>query len=171
MEWREIPGFPGYLASDAGLIRSLPRKGSRNRVLEPHTRYMRGKPVCQLITVCVNGKPRTMRVHRLVLMAFVGPCPPKHEGCHNNGDPTDNRLSNLRWDTHAANLADAAKHGTKTAPPIFVGENHANSKLTLAKVNEIRAEPAYHGILVDLGRKYGVSHQTIRRVRHGVCWR
>jgi hypothetical protein len=31
--------------------------------------------------------------------------------CHNDGDPTNDHLDNLRWDTHAANMQDAADHG------------------------------------------------------------
>jgi hypothetical protein len=45
-------------------------------------------------------------------MGFVGPAPEGMEGCHYNGDPTDNRLENLRWDTRKANVADAIRHGT-----------------------------------------------------------
>jgi hypothetical protein len=32
------------------------------------------------------------------------------ETCHNNGNPADNRLENLRWDTHVANEADKRLH-------------------------------------------------------------
>lgn len=51
-------------------------------------------------------------VHRLVLEAFAGPCPEGFEACHNNGDRTDNRLSNLRWDSKESNRADMKNHGT-----------------------------------------------------------
>lgn len=30
--------------------------------------------------------------------------------CHNDGDPTNDHLDNLRWDTHAANMRDLTKH-------------------------------------------------------------
>jgi len=49
---------------------------------------------------------KTFRVHRLVLEAFVGPCPHGCEACHRNNDPSDNRIENLRWDTKQSNLAD-----------------------------------------------------------------
>lgn len=52
------------------------------------------------------------KVHRLVLEAFVGPCPGGCVGCHGNGDTTDNRLVNLRWDTPGANNRDKREHGT-----------------------------------------------------------
>lgn len=47
-----------------------------------------------------------------MLTAFVGPCPDGMEGCHNDGDPHNNRLDNLRWDTRANNARDAIRHGT-----------------------------------------------------------
>lgn len=63
-----------------------------------------------MIKLVHRGKFRL--VHRLVLEAFVGPCPAGMEGCHNNGCPSDNRLQNLRWDTRLANNADKIRHGT-----------------------------------------------------------
>lgn len=67
-----------------------------------------------------DGRKSTPRVHRAVLETFVGPCPPGMEACHNNGDRTDNRLENLRWDTHQANERDKVNHGTN-------GRSHLNS--------------------------------------------
>ena len=43
-----------------------------------------------------DGNAKMEKVHRLVLEAFVGPNPPGLECCHNNGDPSDNRVENLR---------------------------------------------------------------------------
>jgi len=56
------------------------------------------------------------RVHRLVLEAFIGPAPKGTICCHNDGDPTNNRLENLRWDTHSSNTRDAIRHGTYVPP-------------------------------------------------------
>jgi hypothetical protein len=58
----------------------------------------------------VNQKRYTFLIHRLVLEAFVGKRPEKMDGCHNNGDKTDNRLVNLRWDTRRNNNLDAVLH-------------------------------------------------------------
>lgn len=54
----------------------------------------------------------SIQLHRVVLDAFIGPRPKGMEACHANGDPTDNRLVNLRWDTRSANAADSVRHGT-----------------------------------------------------------
>lgn len=52
-----------------------------------------------------------MKAHQLVALTFIGP--PPFEGaevCHKDGFHHNNHYSNLRWDTHAANMIDASKH-------------------------------------------------------------
>jgi len=118
VEWRDIPGWEGwYQVSNTGLVRSVDRtitsrrgytyvcKGSI-RKLVPCSKY--GHLSVQLRR---NGAVLGMSVHRAVLAAFVGPCPPGMECCHNDGDPTNNHVSNLRWDTSAANSRDKIRHG------------------------------------------------------------
>ncbi|QZT61237.1 NUMOD4 motif-containing HNH endonuclease [Mycolicibacterium austroafricanum] len=115
-EWRPIPGFEGYYeASRIGRVRSLSRVVTRTnhssmalkgRILKPHIRKNNGYYVVGLSR---NGKPRNYYVHRLVLMAFRGLPEPGQEGCHENDIRTDNRLENLRWDTHLENVHDAIK--------------------------------------------------------------
>lgn len=85
------------------------------------------------MTLSFDGVTKRFRVSVLILTVFVGPCPPGLECCHENGDEKDDRLDNLRWDTHSANLMDRRKHGT--AP---VGSKHFRAKLTEADVVEMR---------------------------------
>lgn len=59
--------------------------------------------------VFVQG--RSLRVHRLVLTVFVGPCPPGMQTRHLDGDPGNNHLGNLRWGTPAENNRDTLRHG------------------------------------------------------------
>lgn len=64
-------------------------------------------------TVCLrDGKrKRQVRIHILVLEAWVGPRPPGTEGLHRNDVKTDARLDNLRWGTRLQNVADAERNG------------------------------------------------------------
>jgi hypothetical protein len=96
-----------YEVSDFGRVRSLPRKGGNNRlyggrVLTPFVR----KDGHIEVPLHRPGRRHMRAVHRLVLTAFIGPPPAGYEGCHNNGQAADCTLGNLRWDTHAANMAD-----------------------------------------------------------------
>ena len=98
-----VPGFSRYEASDAGEIR---RAGS----LRPIKQRLndRGRPV--LMVTDDQGRPRQVYVHRLVALAFHGEAEDGLEVCHGNGVRTDNRASNLRWDTHAENMRDKKRH-------------------------------------------------------------
>lgn len=114
--WRPIPGYEGsYEVSDQGRVRSLDRY-----------RTAGGSPYLtkgQILAATLSGhyysvklrapgqKGQTRRVHILVALAFLGPRPEGMDTCHNNGDKSDNRLSNLRYDSHAANAADMVAHG------------------------------------------------------------
>ncbi len=61
-----------------------------------------------------NGRWKGMlKVHWVVMLAFVGPCPKGLIVCHNDGDKTNNRLSNLRYDTQRSNALDRTKHQLK----------------------------------------------------------
>lgn len=122
-EWRPVVGWEGcYEVSDLGNVRSVDRYRTHVCRDGKHTLSLRrGKPLKQnvakrgyrvvaLYNPPVRGKGR--QVHRLVLEAFVGPCPPGMEACHCNGISDDNRLVNLRWDTRSNNNLDTVLHGT-----------------------------------------------------------
>lgn len=112
-KWEEIPGYEGfYEVSDQGRVRSLDRMNSRGhrikgKLLSPgrgHRGYLQ-------VNLCKGGKREHTHVHRLVLQAFIGPCPDGMEACHYNDIPDDNRLENLRWDARSANSHDAIRNG------------------------------------------------------------
>jgi hypothetical protein len=120
-EWRAVPGYEGhYEVSDQGRVRSLRLRGrgkhgwydrprSEPFVMHPDT-TPDGYRVVELRGQ--NLKPRRWRINRLVLMAFVGPCPAGHQSAHENGRRDDNRRENLSWKTMSANNQDKWRHGT-----------------------------------------------------------
>lgn len=110
-------GYEGqFEVSDHGRVRSLDR---RVPCAGGKTRMIRGQLLRPVVTdsghlvVTLPGRPRRKtRIHRLVLTAFVRPPQPGEEGCHDpDPDPTNNHLSNLRWDTRAENNRDTVRHG------------------------------------------------------------
>jgi hypothetical protein len=113
-----------------------------------------------------GGKTRTRYVHNLILEAFVGPCPPGMECCHHDGDPTNNRLSNLRWGTRLENMDDQARHGV-----LIKGERVYGAKLTETDVREIRALYACGHDNVELAACYGVTRCNITAIVRRKSWK
>ena len=64
--------------------------------------------------VTLLGRPR-YQVHRLVLAAFVGPCPVGYQCAHLNNVRDDNRVENLAWVTPKENISHKWLHGTMPA--------------------------------------------------------
>jgi len=158
--FKDIKGFPGYKVGDNGTVWS--NKHGRWKELK---RARQGR----YLVVCLrhNGLQRTMGVHRIVLEAFVGPCPAGLQGCHNNGDAHDNRLENLRWDTPKNNTADQVKHGTMVR-----GSRQGQAKLIESTVKEIRAKYAAGGVgHRQLAVQYGVGRSTMLAVVNKTSWK
>lgn len=115
--WRAIPGLEGYYeVSDRGNVRSLARvvvykTGAKRwhpgRVLAQRT----NEDGYRMVALYRNTKRYTRLVHRVVLEAFVGPCPPGMETRHLNNDPADNRLENITWGTPSENNLDTVRAG------------------------------------------------------------
>jgi hypothetical protein len=110
-----------------------------------------------------SEKKVLFRVHRLVLVAFVGPCPEGHEACHNNGIRHDNRLENLRWGTPAENREDAYKHNH--------GRPYTWTKLTFSDACEIRRLRSTGVSYADLSKKFGISTDHVGNIVLGKRWK
>jgi hypothetical protein len=111
-----------------------------------------------------TGRRKYVRVHRLVLLTFVGSAPFGTVACHYNGDPSDNRLENLRYDTYKNNSLDTIRHGRARGWD-SAGENNGRSRLTESDVIVIRTDYA-SGLYLqrELAAKYGVQQSCISKV-------
>lgn len=169
--WLPIPGYEGsYEVSDHGRVRSLDRVAvaldgrhisiwGREMALCPGGNTETAMRWC--VTLYRNGHGSNHLVHQLVLTAFVGPRPPGMLGCHNDGDGLNNVLSNLRWDTPAANMADMIEHGTNRS----IRQTHCLRGHLLAGPN-VRIRDGHHRRCVACSR--GDSRVRDYRKRHGV---
>lgn len=128
--WLPVVGHEGsYEVSDRGGVRSIERLVARSNgtsqwqsSVSLRQRLRRGGYL--RVELRNDGRRRDVGVHRLVLEAFVGPCPPEQECCHGPGGPADNRLENLRWDTKSANSQDRISAGTDVFTRKFGERTH-----------------------------------------------
>lgn len=170
MEVRYSPldaaGFPGYRAGSDGSIwkNGSPVEGAYAWINCKKT-FTGSKEVINVRGV--DGKRHVVAVHKLILLAFVGPCPSGMECCHYDGNPANNQLDNLRWDTPKGNQADKKRHGTSNE-----GERNPSAKLIEAQVREIRASYAAGGVsMSDLCRTYGITLGTVCPLINRKTWK
>jgi len=104
--YRTIKDFPLYEVSNYGNVRSWNTRGRKSDY--PHVMKTqlgrKGVTRYKQLVLSKNNIKYSKKPHVLVLLAFVGPKPDGMEGCHTDGDSMNNRLENLRWDTHTNNM-------------------------------------------------------------------
>lgn len=155
--WADVEGHPGYYVSSWGNVRG-PRV-----VLK--TGDLRGYK-----TVCLWSSEKNLktsaRVHRLVALAFIGPAPfIGAEVAHNDGNRSNNRVSNLRWASALENQADRIRHETK-----IQGSEVFGAKLDEAAIPHIRERIKNGERYPSIARDYGVSISTISLIKLQRTW-
>ena len=165
--FKDVVGYEGYyMVSNMGNVKSMERtvatwRGTRMvraRLLKPGIR-----PDSRLLVVLhVGGKDRTCLIHHLVAAAFIGPRPQGMQVCHNDGNPTNNAASNLRYDTPKGNHADKLLHGTSNR-----GTRNGSNKLTEAQVLAIRADTRSG---TTVAAEYGITHYNVYLIRRRKIW-
>ena len=175
-EWRPVVGWEGlYEVSSEGCVQSLGRVVTV--VGHPRTPVRRIPPRVLkpwiashgYFTVCLGGRRskggQHALVHRLVCLAFHGPCPEGHEVCHGPGGKLDNRAENLSWGTKSQNLRDdRIRDGT-----LIEGSKHYNARLSDEDVVCIwgmrdQSSP-------NVASQFGVSARTIRDIWNRITWK
>lgn len=170
VEYRELVGFPGYrVGSDGSLWTNLVRSGYGKWRSGSEWRR-KATSVCNsgyaFASLYVNGKRCNLLIHRLVLEAFVSPCPDGMEACHADGDRLNNTLKNLRWGTCVENCSDRARHGNTCS-----GEKNAQAIVTEAEVVEIRTLLQQGVCQTEIAKKYRVHKTTISLIAARKTWK
>ena len=112
--WKPIPGWEDlYEVSDHGKVRSLDRITSHGRRVKGKNLRLHRNPFGHVeVSLYRAGRRKLARVHRLMLEAFVGPCPEGMKARHLDDVPYNNILSNLKWGTSSENQYDSVRNGT-----------------------------------------------------------
>lgn len=170
--WKDIPGYEGlYQASTEGRVKNI----KRNSILRPS--YKKEKTVnnhkilpYRSLNLYKDGKIKHWFVHRLVLLTFEGPIPPNCQVVmHNDDDPSNNALLNLKYGTHSENSLEAYRK--KRSKPQGVREGmkrHAElKKRKLIVVNSATNEETHFGSLREGARFLNIPSGCIVNIMKG----
>ncbi len=171
--WRVIPSYSKYMASDLGRIKTFNWKNKGiERVMKPaldSCGYLR--------TMLLNdeGKYDTIKVHRIIAKTFIPNPENKETVNHKNSIKSDNRVHNLEWATRSENI----KHAYKNDRMSNKGEMNPVATLTDEQVIEIRKNYVYgrkcrrkgEETKKDIAARYGVGVHVIKQVVLGETWK
>ena len=163
MQWKKSDLFPNYEISEFGDVRRCEPDKFGNLVGYQMTSCL--KAGYRRFALNRDKKQYHVKASRLVAEAFIGPKP--FEGacvCHNDGKKENDHFSNLRWDTHAGNMADKAVHGTGRNIP-------GPAKLVKDQVIEIKKLLSVGYTRRDLATRFDISYHAIRYIDLGKCWK
>lgn len=160
-KFKTIPGHKDYQVSNLGRVKSFKHsKDGRLMKINVTGREYLG------VQLYVNGKRKTCKVHRLVMLTFVGESDLQVN--HKNGNKTDNRLSNLEYCTPGENLQHAYLYNLKDG---LVGIKNHQSKLTEEDVKKIDCL-LNEGVLTqkEISTKFNISRSVVASIKNGVSW-
>jgi len=157
--WLPVPEFEDvYEVSNHGRVRNIATghvlRAAKNRGYHH-------------VALCRGGEHRTTYIHVLVLRAFCG-APPfaGAYACHNDGNPGNNHLTNLRWGTAKDNARDRARHGNQ---PFGTGVRRA--KLNEQAVRDMREAYRNGKSTWALAKELGLSTHTTWCAVTGKTWK
>lgn len=175
MKWKWVVGYKGYYkVSDTGEVKAVARtiRYRDGRTYHYPERVLTKSKGNYFGHVCANlsrgRKTERVFIHKLVLEAFVGPCPTGHQARHYpDPNPANNKLSNLSWATPKKNQADREEHGTTCR-----GERCYNAILTEEDVQKIRSIREEKKLSYEkIGRMFGVNYVTVHDIVKRRRWK
>lgn len=163
-EYRVVPGHERYRVSTSGTVQSFAKGEWRDLKLSPNRA---GYPCVSLST---PDGPKAIRVHTLVLIAFVGPRPEGMVCRHLNDNPADNRLENLAWGTYSENSRDSVRNfkegkvkrrGQPKMPRPFFREQRGTWCVQIGKKQ--------HNLGADKAQAFAEYHRLMNSAGHAVA--
>ena len=159
----KLINFPDYEVSNLGRVRVV----TENNCPTSHV----GKIIKHVIIkgyhiVCAysrTGRRYSVRVHRLVAHAFLGPCPKGKQVNHKDGIKSHNSVDNLEYVSSKENIRHAWKLGLAN----YSGVNNMNSSLTeedvilIKKLLNRKIPPSYKSI----ANQFGITEYVVKGIK------
>lgn len=153
--WKDVPGYEGlYQVSNLGEVRSLPRyeKDKNNKLYKRKGVILKQSKTTTgywKVELCKNGTRKSLKVHRLVALAFIVNTFNKPFINHKDGNPLNNIVDNLEWCTQSENIQHA--HDTGLI-------NNFQNKLDH---NEVIREYLNNSKTEEICRKFNISKTVL----------
>ena len=108
--YKDIPGWPGYQVSVRGNVRSLAGIDTRGHKRKEKQLKPNNTHGYRQVKLTKDGKSKQVKIHRLVMLTFIGPPPEGMVVDHWDENPTNNKLCNLSYMTKADNTYRSMKN-------------------------------------------------------------
>ena len=156
---RNIAGYKGiYQISNFGNVRSF--NNNKSRILKQR----KASNGYLYVNLCMGGKYKSFRVHRLVALEFIGYSDLTVN--HKDGNKTNNNIDNLEWMSFKKNYEHAKINGLLAS-----GENNGRHKLLWSDVEQIRQKYLTKKSFRYIAKEYGVSKSVISKIIHNKNWK
>ena len=171
-EWRDIVGYEDYyMVSNIGRVKSKDRirengKGAylhKGRILKQTNTSTGYKSV----KLCLDGKDKTFKVHRLVAIAFIPNTDNKPFINHIDGNPLNNTLDNLEWVTNRENIIHAIESGLRKTFDVaedVISDMYINKSMSIKQIADYFK--VSRSCIEKVLRKYGISKKTLSEVKN-----
>lgn len=161
-EWKDVPNYEGlYQVSTFGRVKTYGNRYNGNKVAILALRLdVYGYAI---VNVYKNGM-KTVKVHRLVAMAFIPNTDNKKEVNHKNGVRNYNKVTNLEWVTCSENMQhriDVLGTRINNLKP-QIGEKNYQSKAVVCTTLDI-----YSPCMLEMSKMVGVSKYLMQQVLIG----
>lgn len=164
--WKDVIGYSGlYQVSNMGRIKSL--LFNKEKFLKPWKR----KAGHFLVNLYINKKSKTFYLHKLIMEAFIGPCPDGLEVRHLDGNGTNNILSNLKYGTRTENVRDAIKHGTFKGPPKQLGSKNFRATVNEKQVIKVKKLLNNNFSVAQISKILNIKNYIISSIKKGDTWK